>query len=793
MPRHGRTDPRVQQVGDRLAHLVLRFGSVNAVAAALSTALGDGQVRIYPNRIHGLLTDDPARGVNTATLEALELATAAVHEPPEWTIVPDRVQAAFAAAIPSRDAATAAQLVADELGVPVGVITSVTSLPARDIPLRPVETRPAMPDWSWQDVAVQDSLLALQKKPGVKVGLVLPTGAGKTRVALRIALRWLRDHHGTALWVTHRHHLERQARRSLQELIRDADVPAEEASAMFARVRFTGMHGLQAALEDLGAGLALVIVDEAHHAAAPSYQPIIALDSTPGLFLTATPNRTDELSIGIDEIAYTITYRELFRRRCVMEPVFDPAEEMPDLDWASADGLRDLADFLLERTETDFAKPLVAVSRRERAEQLHEALLDQLARRGSHPLSDDDIGYVHGAANSRGLPDSSDFLDEFAALPAGILIATSQLVGEGFNDPSLDAAVITYPSTSIGHLMQVAGRALRWAPGKKTPHVVQVRQSPLEYYFDQRWLYEDISDTLRPDLVDHAYSSPADLRHQVQALIDQHKIRAPVAARIQAELETLGPASTVQIMFSGHAYFGAAEDFATDAAWGAIMVTPGERERFTGLFNEVSARSEDIKEQHAYLARWLPPGLSPGSLWRSYGELIPAMEYARRETQGINYHGQHSRGYRPGHATTWLRYVTFRFRPTVPPALEAFLADAYNRETLLAAYVADPGRWSCAVRIELPVTSAEGMLLDHDQAQWFLTAHRDLMKRLADADRRDALAELARWRTTVAATPVALRLLDNMQQFLRPESIDSHLLRLDTPQHQQTEQPPPTS
>src|SRR5215472_14989045 len=134
MPRHGRTDPRVQQVSARLAFLVLRYGSVNAVAEALSATLGDGPVKIYPNRIHGLLTDDAARGVNTATLEAVEKAAAAVQEPPGWAIAPEKLQAAFAAANPGRDPAAAAQLVADELGVPLGVVTSVATMPVRDAP-----------------------------------------------------------------------------------------------------------------------------------------------------------------------------------------------------------------------------------------------------------------------------------------------------------------------------------------------------------------------------------------------------------------------------------------------------------------------------------------------------------------------------------------------------------------------------------------------------------------------------------------------------------------------------------
>jgi superfamily II DNA or RNA helicase len=790
MPRHGRTDPRVQRVAAQLAPLILRFGSINAVADALSTALDTDGIRIYPNRIHGLLTDDPGRGVNTATLEALEKAVAVVEEPAGWAIDPEKVQAAFVGASVGRDSATAAQLVADEFSIPIGVVTAITAVTkSQDAELSAEKWKKTEPDWSWQDVAVRESLLALQKKPGIKVGLVVPTGGGKTRIALRVALQWLRDHPGVVLWVTHRHHLERQARRSLQELIRDTDLPVEEAAAAFTHIRFTMTGGLVAALEEIGPTLSLVIVDEAHHAAATSYQPAVNLGITSGLFLTATPNRADSLPIGIDEIAYTITYRELFERRCIVEPAFDPVEDMPNLDWSSTYGLRDLADYLLERTETDFGKPLVAVSRRDGAERLHATILEQLDGWDSHPLSEEDIGYVHSAANSRGLPDSSDFLDEFSALPAGILIATSQLVGEGLDDPSLDAAIVTYPSTSIGHLMQVAGRALRWAPGKSSADIVQVRQSPLEYHFDQRWLYQDISDALRPDLVDYVYSSPANLRYQVQVLLEQHKVDAKIAVQIDTELATPDTTSPVHIMLSGHSYFGPGDRFSQDASWGAILVTPTEHERFVSIFNDVSARNEDIRDQHAYLAYRLAPDLPPGMLWRSYGELIPAMEYARREIQGVEYHGQHNREFRPGHATTWLRYVTFHFRPSVPPILETFLADAFNREELFAAYVAQPDLWSCALRIELPITASEGFLLDADQAEWFLTTHGDLLKKLAEADRNTVLAELSHWRTTVGATPVALRLLDSIQQFLRPESLDAHLLRFESVSHTEAEEP----
>src|SRR4051794_33261160 len=199
------------------------------------------------------------------------------------------------------------------------------------------------------------------------------------------------------------------------------------------------------AIAEHGDRISLIVVDEAHHAAAPSYQPIFDDVVAPGLFLTATPNRADDLPIGIDEIGYTITYRKLFERGSVIEPIFDPPLDLFGLNWSNPAGLTELADYLLERTEGDFGKVLVAVSQQQRAEVLHEAIVDLLDARPHHPLSQDDVAYVHGGGTS-GPGSPSDYLDEFTARPRGILVATSQLVGEGFDDPSIGATVVTYPS-----------------------------------------------------------------------------------------------------------------------------------------------------------------------------------------------------------------------------------------------------------------------------------------------------------------------------------------------------------
>lgn len=782
MPRHSITEPRVQAVIDRLAELVLRLGSVNAVAQGLSQALGDQAGRIYPNRIHGLLTADPSRGVNTATLELLEQACAAIKsEAPstDWAFTPDAVRSMVAAHIARlpRDEALAA--VADELGIPVGVVAATA--PETANPAAAIQQDPRMaPDWSWQDDAVEAALKSLSQG-AVKTGLIIPTGGGKTRIALRIALQWLagQDPSRTVVWVTHRHLLKTQARRTLQSLLRNSGLGADEVTQAFERVHFAMTSSLSGTLKSLGDSLSLVIVDEAHHAAASSYAPIVSLQNVPGLFLTATPNRSDALPIGIDDIAYTITYRELFRRGCVVEPIFDPPEEMSGLNWQSPEGLRNLADYLLERTDTDFAKPLVAVSLRERAEMLYEALLEQLATRDSHPLVDDDIGFVHGGANSRSLPNSGEFLDEFAARPAGILVATSQLVGEGFDDPSIDAAVITYSSTSIGHLMQVAGRALRAAPGKKTAHVVQVHETPLEYHFEQRWLYQDISDGLRPALVDLTYSSPADLEEQIRRQLEDHHVLGRIAAELISELQTAPASAPIHIMLTGLPYFGSPDDFEVQSEWTALLVTPAERHRFVSIFNELSSRAEDLKDQAAWLGQRLGRRNSSQRLRKSYANLVPATEHARREITGTPYYGSESRGYRPGRSTTWLKYITFTFAPVVPSALEELFADSYNREPVLAQYVAQPGQWRSALRLELPLYGSEAFLLDAEQSAWLSDQLSALERTMAATGRARVLVDLEAWRVAIDRCPLPRRIIDNIGQLLRPERRAQHLLKLD--------------
>ena len=182
MARHLVSEPRAHDAIERLADMFLRFGSINAVAETLSGHLDEGQQRIYPNRIHGLLSGDPSRSVNTATLEAIESAldqAAAAGDAAAAAERRGRIAQALAAEMTvAPEARDAARRVAEELEVPYAVVAAAAEGVVLERPPQ-ILTGVQEPDWSWQDEAVERSLAALRKGPARKVGLVIPTGGGK--------------------------------------------------------------------------------------------------------------------------------------------------------------------------------------------------------------------------------------------------------------------------------------------------------------------------------------------------------------------------------------------------------------------------------------------------------------------------------------------------------------------------------------------------------------------------------------------------------------------------------------
>jgi superfamily II DNA or RNA helicase len=802
MPRHFLNEPDVRPLVQELIAVVLHEGSVNAAHRKLTSVLADDRSEgwLYPNRLHSILSADSSRAINSDTLAVLGLALSRLpidlRDPNGAGVLSsglrvDALRAWEAAPVGVEDSDESARLLraADRLNLPPAVTLWLLKDAAApdgavlsDDKLRRNggEDGNAQPDWSFQDTAHSRCVDALAKGINRKVGLVLPTGGGKTRVAMRIALSLLdaSDREDTVvLWVTHRTRLKTQAHRELQRAMNQGtpNLPEGAARLLGRRVDFCMLSDLERRLTELQDNVELVIVDEAHHAAATSYQAIFDHRPLRGLFLTATPNRTDALPIGIDEIAYTITSRELFDRHVILEPRLETLD-LFDFAWDDTDQLRNLADYLLDRAQSEFLKTLVAASTVEHAISLHTALVSVLEDDDTAILSADDLGFVHGSGSSTG--DSPDvFLDEFARRPRGIVVATTQLLGEGFDDTSINAVVVTYPTSSVLQLMQVAGRCLRSAPGKHTAYVVQMRKSPLAYHWEQRWLYQDISDALRPQLADRNYSSIDDLVSQIEEVLTNAHVRSQVARAVHASIKHVQVGEQVALLMTGLPYGGSPDTFEENAAWHAVAVTNATRDAFLRIFNGFSSRGTDVNDFDDYLRNYIQPDPAPSGEWKQYKDMLWGMSYAHREITGEAYDAASARPYDPAIGTTWLRYITFRYEPGMPSALDAFLADAINREEIAAEHQRSPQNFTLAIKVPLPLAGSIAFLLDEHQAAWLSSQRSDLRARLEDAP-HESFGVLADWRYSLPYSPLSPLLVDQFDRFLRTDALEALTLAL---------------
>ncbi len=796
-------DPRIRELVDgQLVPLFLAERNTAALCKTLNLALDkrDGEV-IHPNRLHALLSDDVSRGVNDATIGLVEAAVATYtvsdsgwRQRSEKRLVELRAEVRHL----QDDRRLPREDLIRRLGLPPAVLRHVLSTePAATtiggavaVALKPEtagRSRGTTPDWSYQDVAVSHCLDAFRQRPHSKVGLILPTGAGKTRTALRIVLEMLAksaNAAGLVYWVTHRKNLRTQAHRELQKLLSTSRsaVPDDAASLLAKRIRFVMVSELTTILAEDAVPPVLVVVDEAHHAAAPTYQPIFeATYPVPALFLTATPNRADLLPIGIDEVAFTITYRELEERGCIVMPKFEPFP-VQDFEWSESQ-VQDLADYVIDRCGGEFTKVLVLAPRIERVVEFHDALLEALAtaQADGHPLDVSDIGFIHGSGNSLHI-DNDDFLDIFAEKPRAILVS-AQLLLEGFDDPSINTVVLTYPTSSLVRLMQAAGRCVRYSPSKTAAYVVQARRDELAYYFEQRWLYQEISDYLRPELIDIDYSSLDDLKQKVTNMLDRYNVGGAARQRITGRVAALGSDDKCRLLLYGLPYYGAPERFDEQATWGAFLEYPQNSVAFRGVFNSFSERGATLSDPSDFLTRegarfGVSKDLTPGSAWAELMQVLTASYFAREEIYGSNKMAKESRPSKRHGPTTWLRYVTFHFRPLLPEALQNFLADCYNRQELVASYLSDATPFVLAVKIPLPLGGHEGWLLSSEEAfalDRCTTAATTDLQMVAPAEQ---FGVLARFLASRDARELPTRLFLNLAAFLGEHNYAVRVLHL---------------
>lgn len=536
----------------------------------------------------------------------------------------------------------------------------------------------------YQDEAVEAIVEDFRENPSGRYLLVVPTGGGKTWTAVR-AISKLYDQSvlkvgDRVLWVAHRTELLTQAGETFDDFAEHVGQTSVRRS-----ITFSMLSAVPAALTE-GQSLRLIVIDEAHHGAAPSYQPLFR-GKLGVLGLTATPSRHDGLSLGFERESYSIGFPELIERGILVRPEiiqveggrFEGVKDLDSLDDLNDDGRNQRILDVLEARQAEFRKVIIYAAGRENARALYRALK-------SGPIGDhyQSIGYILGGERARyDCGTKVETRDE----PRGEFIAKSKsstrsvlvnvdVLTEGYDDPSVNVVVMARPTSSKLVYMQAMGRAVRLDPNDpdKSAFVVElVDDLPnIRYRIDNRWLYSDISDVLEPAVEDRYFARFEDLPEVVETVLAEHDV--PEALRVTPEIRQRDRVSALLFkVYEGHGTYGHV----------AIVITRENRTAVANFHNFIAVRMAQFEGRATEAVfRAAGGGLdSIPALSSNQGRatVFQAMENAYQCVQGGGVIPAVSAG------APWITFVAFRQRSQlgqIGADLMDFTEAMFNREPI---------------------------------------------------------------------------------------------------------------
>ncbi len=300
-----------------------------------------------------------------------------------------------------------------------------------------------------------------------------PTGSGKTIMGLYMIVQRRQP----ALIVVHTKNLAFQWIDRIEAFLK---IPADEVGIIGGGKKYIGKKVTVALVQSLYkcAGEVMqhighLIVDECHRCPSRTFtEAVTSFDSKYMLGLSATPWRRDKLSKLIfwhlgnvhHEVSKShlvenghILRAEVIRRETDFMPYYDPINEYSKmLSELTTDTKRNLliASDVAQEVQNSAGVCLVLSDRKKHCENL-QTLLRYRFKVSSEMLTGD------LAVSQR-----KKILDRLNQGQVKVLIATGQLVGEGFDCRNLSTLFLATPIRFSGRVIQYLGRVLRPASGK---------------------------------------------------------------------------------------------------------------------------------------------------------------------------------------------------------------------------------------------------------------------------------------------------------------------------------------
>tara|TARA_B100000427_G_scaffold312587_1_gene304190 strand:+ start:4180 stop:5604 length:1425 start_codon:yes stop_codon:yes gene_type:complete len=315
----------------------------------------------------------------------------------------------------------------------------------------------------YQKEAIQNcrNAFGIKKK---SVLLVMPTGAGKTVVFSQIAKSAV-EKNNNVLILVHRRELVTQASKKLAAINVDHGIIAAKFKPTDAPIQIASVQTLVRRLSTTKFTPSLIIIDEAHHAVAGSWEKILNhYPKAIRLGVTATPCRLDGRGLKefFDDLILGPTIPEL-----VEQGYLSPHRVFAAPKPVSLDGLKTRAgdfakDELSERMKEYVIKGDTIEHWRKHAngvpsvafccDILHaEAVVERFNDSGIR------AGIITGEMKN---DDRDQVINDLSSGRIQVLVSVD-VVSEGFDLPIIGCAILLRPTKSEGLYMQQVGRILR--------------------------------------------------------------------------------------------------------------------------------------------------------------------------------------------------------------------------------------------------------------------------------------------------------------------------------------------
>lgn len=316
-----------------------------------------------------------------------------------------------------------------------------------------------------------------------------PTGSGKTIMALYV----IADRKQPALIIVHTKDLARQWFERIEEFLgigkSDIGLIGDGKKKIGEKITVALVQSLYKCTDEVAPRIGHLIVDECHRIPSRTFtEAVTDFDARYMLGLSATPWRRDNLSKLIfwhlGDVHHQVERQDLIRtgnvlpadvifRETNFKPYYDPVHEYSKM--LSELTVNDERNRLIAEDVADEATHregicLVLSDRKKHCESLWSIL-----KFGYHLRADVFTGDLN--VNQR-----QAVLDRLLSDKIQVLIATGQLIGEGFDCPNLSTLFLATPVSFSGRVIQYLGRILRPAPGKNRARVfdyVDVHVQPL--------------------------------------------------------------------------------------------------------------------------------------------------------------------------------------------------------------------------------------------------------------------------------------------------------------------------